>query len=199
MSTNDGKKLEEKKVTPVKPTAQAKPASTAQKPAAQAQAKPAASAQKPAAQSANAPAKTTQEKANSNADASKAKAKKEDGYDEQADIQKNKMWALLACIPFLFFLPLVTEAKTSKFARFYANQGLILLILLVVVEITLQVTWAILWNAVYSSLWHIWWIFTLIELAIIAVIVVFGVLNAVAASQGKWKKLPLVGKITIIK
>ena len=47
---------------------------------------------------------------------------------EKADIEKNKVLCCLAVIlPILFFLPLVA-AKDSRVGRFYANQGLLLLI-----------------------------------------------------------------------
>jgi|GEM_PF-2403255 len=192
--SGDGKNREEKKAAPVKPAAQTKPAASAQKPATQT--KPVASAQKPAAQTKPAASKATQEKTNSNTADSKEKAKKnEDVYDEQADIEKNKMWAGLAYL--LFFLPLVTDAKTSKFARFHANQGLLFLITYAAIIITLSIVIAII-NIVVGNYW-VWLICWLIEVAVIAVIIVFGVINMVAAFQGKWKKLPLIGKFTIIK
>ena len=43
------------------------------------------------------------------------------------DINKNKAVAIVACFWILFFVPLVA-AKDSGFAKFYANQGLILFI-----------------------------------------------------------------------
>lgn len=51
---------------------------------------------------------------------------------EKADIEKNKVLCCLAVIlPILFFLPLVA-AKDSRVGRFYANQGLLLLIVNVI-------------------------------------------------------------------
>ena len=43
------------------------------------------------------------------------------------DIQKNKVSAILATFPILFWLPLVIDSN-SGYGKFYANQGLILLI-----------------------------------------------------------------------
>ena len=42
-------------------------------------------------------------------------------YDTQ-DIQSNKVWAVLAYLGILFFLPLVA-CKDSRFGKFHANQG----------------------------------------------------------------------------
>ena len=45
------------------------------------------------------------------------------------DVEKNKAMAIIGyIIPILFFIPLVTEAKDSVYAKFHANQQLILLI-----------------------------------------------------------------------
>jgi len=44
-------------------------------------------------------------------------------FSSPADVQANKAMAIIGYIlPFLFFIPLVTDAKTSPFARFHANQ-----------------------------------------------------------------------------
>lgn len=43
-------------------------------------------------------------------------------YDTQ-DIQSNKVWAVLAYLGILFFLPLVA-CKDSRFGKFHANQDL---------------------------------------------------------------------------
>ena len=42
------------------------------------------------------------------------------------DIEENKVWGILAYI--IFFLPLITAPK-SKFAKYHANQGLLLVLL----------------------------------------------------------------------
>ena len=46
---------------------------------------------------------------------------------DKADISANKVYAILAYIGFLVLVPLIAVPK-SKFARFHANQGLVLLI-----------------------------------------------------------------------
>lgn len=125
-----------------------------------------------------------------------SKGKKPDNaYDEKKDIEANKLMAALSYL--LFFLPLVTEpAKTSKFARFHSNQGLLYLILYIIVIIITQIIYAILWRA-FS--WGFFWIFSLIDWLLYVAVAVLGIISAFNAYNGKRNKLPLIGKITIIK
>ena len=50
------------------------------------------------------------------------------------DVEKNKTMAILAW--FIFFLPLLTDAKDSKFAKFHANQSLLVTLLYVIAAFT---------------------------------------------------------------
>lgn len=117
-------------------------------------------------------------------------------YNEQADISNNKLMAALAYL--LFFLPLVTEpGKTSKFARFHANQGLIFLIFYAAFIIITRII-----DAIFFNTWNGFWVgilFNVIFGLIYFVMAVFAALNAWKAYNGKWCKLPLIGNITIIK
>lgn len=56
-----------------------------------------------------------------------------DSFDAD-DIATNKNYAILACLAVLFWIPLVA-AKNSAFAKYYANQGAILLILFLIAGI----------------------------------------------------------------
>lgn len=49
------------------------------------------------------------------------------GMGEPGDVEKNKVYALLAYVGPLFLVPLLA-AKDSAFAKYHANQGLILVI-----------------------------------------------------------------------
>ncbi len=93
------------------------------------------------------------------------------------DVKKNKMMAIVAY--FLFFVPLLTDAKTSPFARFHANQGLNLLIFSVVV------------NIVAGFLAFIPFIGLIVYVATLALLVI-GVMNA---NKGEMKKLPVIGGV----
>ena len=61
---------------------------------------------------------------------------------DPADIEKNKLMTGLAYL--LFFLPLLACPK-SKFAKFHANQGLLLFIITLVGSIVLSLIWIIGW------------------------------------------------------
>ncbi len=63
-----------------------------------------------------------------------------------ADINENKNAATIAVIPPLFWVPLVSNSKDSPFAKFYANQGLILLIAYFVLEFVNAIMHALLKN-----------------------------------------------------
>lgn len=107
--------------------------------------------------------------------------KVENTYDFDKDVKDNKVMAILAY--FIFFLPLIA-AKDSKFARFHANQGLIVLI----VSIAASIVGAIL-NSIVPF-------FSMITSLASLALAIFGVLNA---ANGEMKELPVVGKISIIK
>lgn len=113
-------------------------------------------------------------------------------YDT-ADINNNKVFAILAYIGILVLVP-VFAAKESRFARFHANQGLVLFI------------FYIAWNIIYSIVngvlklipfvgvffWLLGWLVNIVFLA-------FMIIGIVNAAQGKAKELPLVGSVKILK
>lgn len=103
----------------------------------------------------------------------------------QEDIQKNKVFGILAYFGILVLIP-IFAAKESKFAQFHANQGLVLLIIEVAIGIL---------NIFLSSIAFLGLIVSLLSL----VIFVFSILGIVNAAQGKAKELPLIGTIKILK
>ena len=103
-------------------------------------------------------------------------------YFDQSDVEQNKTVVLLTCIlviffPILFFLPLVA-CKDSPYARFFANQCLLIFI----GDIIAGATAIILVGG-------------LIGIAMF----IFSIVNAVNANNGMRKGIPLVGGIEIIK
>jgi uncharacterized membrane protein len=108
---------------------------------------------------------------------------------DPADIEKNKMYGGLAY--FLFFLPLVA-CPESKYGRFHANQGLILLILGVATSILIN-----LLALVFT--WRLWWLTTLLSAVLGITILAIGIIGLINGFSGKAKDLPIVGKIRIIK
>lgn len=97
-------------------------------------------------------------------------------------VAQHKLWAILGyIIPILFFIPLVNESsKHNTFARFHANQQLLLFI-----------TWAIGWVLMMfiAVLGMVVYLFALI-------LMIIGIVNA---AGGKMKRLPLVGGFTLIQ
>ncbi len=101
---------------------------------------------------------------------------------DPADIEANKIMALLGYI--IFFIPLLA-AKESRYAMFHANQGLILFLAGIVVSIA---------GSIIPILG--WFIILPVGCIIVAVLGIIGIINA---WTGKAKDLPIIGKVRIIK
>ena len=95
-------------------------------------------------------------------------------FDPQ-DIADNKLMAILAYVWILFLVPLFA-APQSKFARYHANQGLLLFIVSIICGIIPILGW-------------------LLEIATF-ILMIIGILNA---ANGKAKELPIIGKIRLLK
>ena len=95
---------------------------------------------------------------------------------------------MLAYIGILVLVPILA-AKNSKYARFHANQGLVLFIAEVIYNIVSAIIRAILPLAVVNI---ILWVISVLFL----VLSIIGIVNA---ATGKAKELPVIGKIRIIK
>ncbi len=112
---------------------------------------------------------------------------------DKADIDGNKAMAILAYIGPLVLIP-IFAAKDSKFARYHANQGLLLLIISVLYGIISGiisfVALAISWRLFFIS-----GIFGFISLVLV-VPLVLGIVNA---ASGKAKELPIIGKFRLLK
>lgn len=102
-------------------------------------------------------------------------------YDP-ADIEANKLMSIFSYVGILFLVPLLA-AKNSKFARFHANQGLVLFICIVAVNLLRYIPYA---GGILGA------VGSLIAFALS----VFGIVNAVS---GKAKELPVIGKIKLLK
>lgn len=112
---------------------------------------------------------------------------------EESDINQNKTMAALACVPILFWLPLVS-CPNSAFGKFYANQGLLLLIVGVILGICTPIL-----TIIFGFIPILGGIITaLISLLSLGVLVLM-IMQIVAAIGGKAKLLPIFGHITILK
>lgn len=105
------------------------------------------------------------------------------------DIQNNKVFAILAYIGILVLVT-IFGAKESKFARFHANQGLVLLICGAVVDAIFGVLCLI--PVVRIVFVIIGGLVTLVWLALM----VLGIVNS---ARGYAKELPVIGKFKILK
>ena len=115
-------------------------------------------------------------------------------YDEQ-DIKDNKVFAVLAYLGILVLVP-IFGASNSKYARFHANQGLVLLIAEVAYGILTAMITAIAGLAFgFIFKWMIRALLSFISLGFLAFVII-GIINAV---NGKAKQLPLIGSIKILK
>ena len=104
----------------------------------------------------------------------------EDTYPAE-DIEKVKTMAGLSYL--LFFLPLVA-CPESKYAKFHANQSLLLLITAIVGDVILGVIPVVGWMLMP--------IFGVVVLAL-------GIIGLINGFGGKAKRLPLIGRFTILK
>ena len=111
-----------------------------------------------------------------------------EAYDP-ADIEKNKNMGGLAYI--LFFLPLIS-CPDSKYARFHANQGLILLILGVAAELVVRLLASLL-------TWRLSLITSLIRTVVRLAILALGIVGLLNGFSGKAKELPFIGAFRILK
>lgn len=103
-----------------------------------------------------------------------------------SDAEQNKVMAIVGyIIPLLFFIPLVTDAKNSPFAKYHANQQLVLLITAFLVQVVGTVIPLLGW-------------FIILPLGMIAVLV-FAIMGLIHAAKGEMKPLPLIGGFSIIK
>jgi uncharacterized membrane protein len=105
---------------------------------------------------------------------------------DKADVDKNKAMAIVGyIIPILFFIPLVTEAKNSVFAKFHANQQLNLLLAAIAV------------NVVGGIIPILGW-FIILPIGTI-MLLVFAIMGIINGAKGEMKKLPLIGGFELIK
>lgn len=119
--------------------------------------------------------------------ADKVKEVLNSGIDHSAEFDDkdkadNKVMAILAYLGILVLVP-IFGAPQSKFARFHANQGLILCLLWILI-------------AIIGRIPFIGWIIRLVGYILCVVLAVKGI---IAANNGEAKELPYIGKFKLIK
>lgn len=108
---------------------------------------------------------------------------------DTVDIENNKIISIFSYFSILVLIPILA-AKDSKYARFHANQGLVLLIASIVLGVII---------GVLGRIPFIGWIFALAGGLIEILTLVLMVLGIVNAATGKAKELPIIGNVTILK
>lgn len=101
---------------------------------------------------------------------------------DAADIEANKVMAILAYIGILVLIPLLA-APNSKFAKYHTNQGFILFLIGIATAI---VGFIPILGAIIGAI---------VGLCTL-VLAVIGIINA---ANGKAKELPIIGKYTLLK
>lgn len=106
---------------------------------------------------------------------------------ESADVEKNKLMAIIGyIIPILFFIPLLSdETKNSPFAKFHANQQLVLLISAIAV------------NIVGTLIPLLGW-FIILPIGSI-ILLVLAIMGVISAAKGEMKKLAIIGGFSLLK
>ena len=115
---------------------------------------------------------------------------------EAADVEQNKVFALLSYLPpFLFLVPLLA-ARQSKFAMYHCNQGIVLTLAAFAAGIANMILDHIL---IFIPVLG-WFLMMILNLGVfigIVALVVLGIINSV---NGVCKPLPVIGdRFTLVK
>jgi uncharacterized membrane protein len=105
----------------------------------------------------------------------------------RADIEQNKVFAVLAYLGILFLVPLLA-APNSPYARYHTNQGIVLFITALIVHFA-SIMLAIFTFGLGFLVWPAAWV----------LIIVFVILGIVNAASGQCKPLPLIGHFQLMK
>ncbi|MDD4657809.1 MAG: hypothetical protein PHW26_02060 [Eubacteriales bacterium] len=126
-------------------------------------------------------------------------------YVDPQDAEKNKLFGILAYIPFLFLIPLFA-APDSKFSKYHANQGLLLTIVAVILWIIQKIINSIIVRVMYRNILRNPFGYaagggfasTVVGLIVWAVITILAIIGIISANKGECKPLPVIGKFNLI-
>lgn len=112
----------------------------------------------------------------------------------EEDVNKNKVFGVLAYLGILFLVPLLA-AKDSQYARFHTNQGIVFFIFSVIANAFVGIIGKCFgFIPILGVL-----VSALLSLAVGVVCLVFLILGIVNACSGEAKVLPIIGNIQILK
>ena len=112
------------------------------------------------------------------------------------DVNQNKVYGILAYFGILVLVPILA-AKDSLYARFHANQGLILLISEFALNIVGRIIRFALKVATFDLINDV--VNTIVSLAISAITIAYLVIGIINACSGEAKRLPIIGGFTLLK
>lgn len=111
------------------------------------------------------------------------------GQFDPSDIEKNKGMAILAYIGILVLVPILA-AKESKYARYHANQGLVLWIASIAIGVVCGVI------SILPVIGFVGGLLSALGSLACFVLMILGIVNA---AKGQCKQLPVIGGIVILK
>ena len=109
------------------------------------------------------------------------------------DVEQNKVFGILAYLGLLVLVP-IFAAKDSPYARFHANQGLVLLIFNIAANVVINIFRFALFITPFVAAT----LSTLLSAAVGILGLVLTILGIINACSGEAKKLPVIGGITIL-
>jgi uncharacterized membrane protein len=114
---------------------------------------------------------------------------------DATDVEKNKVFGVLAYIGILWLVPLLA-AKDSPFARYHCNQGLVLFLAAIAAWIaTIILDMILIFIPVLG-----WFLMILLHVGLIVGILALAIVGIVNAANGLCKPLPLIGnRFTLLK
>lgn len=110
------------------------------------------------------------------------------------DIADNKVMAILSYIGIFVLVP-IFGAKNSPFARFHANQGLVLCLTTIAYGFIKGVIRGVLHIFGWFLSSSVGWVLSLVNI----VLFVFFIMGIIYAAQGRAKELPIIGRIHLLR
>jgi uncharacterized membrane protein len=113
---------------------------------------------------------------------------------EAADVEKNKVFGVLAYLPPLLFLVPLLAARESKFAIYHCNQGLVLTLAAFAASIAVMILNMVLVFIPFLG----WFLMFVLHLGLFVGVIVLAIMGIINAAGGVCKPLPLIGNRFIL-
>ena len=112
------------------------------------------------------------------------------------DVSENKIFGILSYIGILFIVPMIA-AKESQYAKFHANQGIVLFITNLILQAVARALVIVLNLLSFGLLGNFssYLLSGAVSIAVLALMII-GIMNA---CSGEPKTLPIIGGITLLR